>query len=96
MKTASWVIVDIATGEAVMETYSARVVQILNTDKYKAVPILEWLQSINRPPRREWQDLMATEIHDLPYYQETREMYRFARAVEAALKAKNNGQPTNR
>ncbi len=41
------------------------------------------------PPRREWQDLAATEIHDLPYYQETREMYRFARAVEAALKEKN-------
>jgi len=48
MKTASWVIVNIATGEPVMETYSERMVQSLNTDKYRAVPILEWLQSINR------------------------------------------------
>lgn len=51
MKTASWVIVNIATGEPVMETYSECMVQILNTDEYKAVPILEWLQSINRAIR---------------------------------------------
>ena len=48
MKTASWVIVNIATGEPVLETYSERMVQALNTDKYRAVPILEWLQSLNR------------------------------------------------
>ncbi len=48
MRTASWVIVNIATGEPVLETYSERMVQALNTDKYRAVPILEWLQSLNR------------------------------------------------
>ena len=32
--------------------------------------------------------LEATDIHTLPGYQETREMYRFARAVEAAVLAK--------
>jgi hypothetical protein len=41
------------------------------------------------PPRREWQGLTDEEIHNLPQYQETREMYRFARAIEAALKEKN-------
>jgi acyl-ACP thioesterase len=47
-RTASWVIVNTETNEPVCETYSDKLVQALNTNKYKAVPILEWLQSINK------------------------------------------------
>lgn len=48
MQTASWVIVDKATGKALLETFSPRVAEAINTARYKAVPILEWLQSLNR------------------------------------------------
>lgn len=47
MKTASWVIVEIETGKPVFETFSANIIGAINTKKYKAVPILEWLQSFN-------------------------------------------------
>jgi hypothetical protein len=47
MKTASWVIVDKATGKAIAETFRANVAAAVNTDKYRAVPILEYLVSIN-------------------------------------------------
>ena len=40
-------------------------------------------------PEREWVGLTATEIHDTDEYAETREMYRFALAIEAKLKEKN-------
>lgn len=49
--TASWVIVSFATGQAVLETYSEAVAQAINTDKYKAVPIYDWLASINQQLR---------------------------------------------
>ena len=42
------------------------------------------------PPKREWVGLTDEEIHDTPGYQETREMYRFALALESKLKEKNN------
>jgi hypothetical protein len=45
---ASWVIVDISTNEAVLETYNAKLLEALNLKRYKAVPILEYLQSLNR------------------------------------------------
>lgn len=48
MKTASWVIVNIETDDAVFETFDAAKVAALNTVKYKAVPILEWLQHLSR------------------------------------------------
>ena len=43
----SWVIVRKATGEAVLETYSARVAFAINKEKYRVVPILEYLEGIN-------------------------------------------------
>lgn len=47
-KTASWAIVELATGKAVFETYNETLAtKHLNTVKFKAVPILEWLQSLN-------------------------------------------------
>lgn len=47
MKTASWVIRNKVTKEVVCETFDARKVSALNTAKYEAVPILEYLQSLN-------------------------------------------------
>lgn len=46
-RTASWVIRHKATGDIVFETFNRRVVELLNTDKFEAVPILEYLQSLN-------------------------------------------------
>jgi hypothetical protein len=48
MRTASWVIVRLSDGHPVLETFNEKAVQCLNVEKYKAVPILEWLQSINK------------------------------------------------
>lgn len=47
MKTASWIIRNKYTKQVVMETFDNAVVNILNRDKYEAVPILEYLVSIN-------------------------------------------------
>ncbi len=47
MKTASWVIREKETGKVVMETFDPAKVQALNKVKYEAVPILEYLQSLN-------------------------------------------------
>ena len=48
MKTASWVICNKETHEAVFETFNEKTAQAINTAKYEAVPILEYLQSLNR------------------------------------------------
>ena len=47
MRTASWVIVNKTTGAAVFETFSPKIVSRINTAKYEAVPILEYLQAVN-------------------------------------------------
>jgi hypothetical protein len=47
MKTASWVIRNKVTGVVVMETFSAAAANAINRDKYEAVPILDYLVSIN-------------------------------------------------
>lgn len=44
----SWVIVNKETNEAVFETFSEKICQCINTEKFKIVPILEWLQGLNR------------------------------------------------
>jgi hypothetical protein len=48
MKTASWVIREKTTGRVLFETFDARKVDALNKEKYEAVPILDYLQSLNR------------------------------------------------
>lgn len=48
MKTASWVIIELATGNGILETYSKSLTKKINTEKYKAVPILEYLQAVNK------------------------------------------------
>jgi Ca2+-binding EF-hand superfamily protein len=48
MKTASWVIIEISTGEAIFETYIEKMVSAINTEKYRAVPIVEYLGALNK------------------------------------------------
>ena len=47
MTTASWVIRNRVTGVVLFETYNPKIAAAL-TDKYEAVPILEYLASLNR------------------------------------------------
>lgn len=48
MKTASWVIVNKATGFAVFETFNENTARAVNEKLYRAVPILEYLQQLNK------------------------------------------------
>ena len=43
----SWVIVRLSDNEAILETWQRSVAQKANTEKYKAVPIIEWLASLS-------------------------------------------------
>ncbi len=45
---ASWVIVRRENGQAVLETFSAKIAGAIDGAKFKAVPILEYLQGLNR------------------------------------------------
>lgn len=47
MRVASWVIRDKATQSVILETFNPKVVAALNIAKYEAVPIGEYLGSIN-------------------------------------------------
>ena len=49
-KPASWVIVELATGKPVAETFLEKVALAINTERYKAVPILDWLAGLNDKP----------------------------------------------
>lgn len=46
--TASWVIVSKETGKAVLETFSESVADRVNRDAYHVVPILNYLQGLNK------------------------------------------------
>lgn len=48
MKTASWIIVDKQTREAVMETFDKVTADAINRDKFDVLPALEYLQQLNR------------------------------------------------
>lgn len=49
MKTASWIVIDKLTGRAVLETYSPKTAEHIRTIQgYKVIPILEYLQSLNK------------------------------------------------
>jgi len=43
----SWVIREKATGRVLFETFEAKTVAALNTEKYEAVPILKYLQEVS-------------------------------------------------
>lgn len=45
--TASWVIREKATGRVIVETFSRKTAEAINTAKYEAVPIRAYLASIN-------------------------------------------------
>lgn len=49
-RTASWVIRDRQSGEVLFETFDQKKVGALNTEKYEAVPIGEYLGSLNKKP----------------------------------------------
>lgn len=51
-RTASWVIRDKATKAAVMETFNPKLAERVNTAKYEAVPIGQYLGEINGQPKR--------------------------------------------
>jgi len=48
MRTASWVIVRKSTCEAIFETFSEKIAEAINREAYDVIPILEWLQGLNR------------------------------------------------
>ena len=48
-KPASWVIRNKETGETIRETSQKSVADKVNTDKYEAVPIMQYLQEMNDP-----------------------------------------------
>ena len=48
MSNASWVIVEKTTNKAIFETFSEKTAKSINADKYKAIPILQYLQDFNR------------------------------------------------
>ena len=48
MSTASWVIINKATRQAVFETFNENTAKAVNTRLYEAVPILQYLQQLNR------------------------------------------------
>jgi len=49
---ASWIFRNKHTKKVVCETFDPKKVAALNTTKYEAVPILEYLVSINTPEKR--------------------------------------------
>ena len=46
-KPGSWVIIEKATGEAVFETFNESITKTINIERYRVIPILEYLQSLN-------------------------------------------------
>ena len=44
---ASWIIRERDTGKVLFETFDRRVPAAINTEKYEAVPIMEYLTSLN-------------------------------------------------
>ena len=45
---ASWIIRNKATGAVMFETFNAKIIRLLNRAKYDAIPIGEYLASLNR------------------------------------------------
>lgn len=46
--SASWIIINKATGNAVLETFNRSYAEAVNIEKYRAVPVQEYLQGLNR------------------------------------------------
>ena len=52
MKAGSWIIRNKVTKNVICETFSERMIQLLNTSKYEAIPILQYLQEHNREVKK--------------------------------------------
>lgn len=48
---ASWVVVCRESGKPVVELFTERARDAINTERYRVVPILAWLQEFNRAVR---------------------------------------------
>ena len=48
MRNASWIIRNKLTREVIAETFNPKLIERLNTGKYEAVPIIEYLASLNQ------------------------------------------------
>ena len=48
MKTASWVIVEKDTKKPIFETFNEKTANAINSKRYTAIPILEYLQAFNQ------------------------------------------------
>lgn len=93
-ETASWVIVNKETNEAMFETYDKNKVNALNTSKYKAVPILEYLQGINKKIKessRVTNEIVLPDNSSIPYQWDVVD----ADQIKATLKNGQN-QPRDR
>ena len=53
MATASWIIRNKETNAVICETFNPDFIEALNLNSYEAVPILEYLQEINREAKKE-------------------------------------------
>lgn len=47
MKTASWIIINKNTRQAVFETFNENTAKAVNPRLYEAVPVLQYLQQLN-------------------------------------------------
>jgi len=48
MKTASWVIVEKDSKKPIFETFNEKTAKAINSKRYVAIPILEYLQAFNQ------------------------------------------------
>lgn len=51
--TTSWVIIASADNRAIFETWSEKTAKAINTKKYKAIPIKEYLSTLNAQIKKE-------------------------------------------
>ena len=51
LRTSSWVIVDKITNKAIFETFNETLAIKINVEKYEAVPVLQYLQNLNKTIR---------------------------------------------
>ena len=47
-RTSSWIVVSKETGAAIFETFNEQLTTIINRDKYDVVPVLTYLQGLNK------------------------------------------------
>jgi hypothetical protein len=61
----SWVLRNKATGEVICETFDLAKVKLLNTAKYEAVPIQEYLASLNKPTSYDMLEDLKSKVTSL-------------------------------